>query len=677
MREPGRLDPFPADANLLTADARPVHISDRDGEIGLAVVVTSSGTWNASDGVEVTATDIRGTAGTSLYPSTPSGAQGSDTYVNRGGLYMSTRLGAMRWEGGTTVDQTLAIGPVTLSAYVTAGGTAWLPTDSQVAYRLVSVYETGDGLVYRSAPSDRYVVSSTGVGVDRAVSLETSDPPSQVSANLIRIEVYRSRTFPDDVSPPDEYYLALEREPGTATVFIDSVPQGKLGAPLYTNGDPASANFPPPGYMHSTAYKGHVFWADVEPQQMVPIEWDRTIASAASYTGVTASITSGVLTKVGAAGSIGYIAPGQVVLVRDASTLITYPARVLSATTSGGDLLVTLIGYYGGSNSVPDLASAIFSFYDSAFVTTTLALSGPIQPLYPPWFGMVVGQTNVDSARLFSGMLEPSGPVRGGGGRFLWQTTSGNPNSGTFTSNGEVIPTSGAGLTAGVELIRGGVMFSKYQEPQHRSLGSLLEIGDRDQPVTGMVVIRDAIIVGKPDGVFRISGTPGKNGALGTLRVDPIDPSVRVIGGMVEMDGVAYAISDRGVVQVTSSGVQNISDNVVGDWFREYSEGPTATTPPTAQLFGSGAILVDLGVWDQGSIAGSMLWIVTASASVYGTIAPLTPPSPYTDQDASITVPLAGVGMGEIVTVNVFGTVSMDRGGFSESTQYTMEVVAP
>ena len=104
--------------------------------------------------------------------------------------------------------------------------------------------------------------------------------------------------------------------------------------------------------------------------------------------------------------------------------------------------------------------------------------------------------------------------------------------------------------------------WSLPDEPEAVPLLNFTDIGDSRGRIQRLVPLRDAMLVFKEDGLWRVTGS-----APDRWTVDLLDATLRLVRSecVDTMEGIAYAFTNRGLVAVSESGVRNTpSDNKVG-----------------------------------------------------------------------------------------------------------------
>lgn len=120
-------------------------------------------------------------------------------------------------------------------------------------------------------------------------------------------------------------------------------------------------------------------------------------------------------------------------------------------------------------------------------------------------------------------------------------------------------PDSATKLALSVPDRQGILAVSKLSEPEAIPLLNRLNVGSTSSLVLGMGATRDSLIVIKEDGVFRVTGDTPQNFAVAA-----IDTTVIILakGSICALNNFIYGLSNQGVVQISDTGVQIISNPI-------------------------------------------------------------------------------------------------------------------
>lgn len=103
------------------------------------------------------------------------------------------------------------------------------------------------------------------------------------------------------------------------------------------------------------------------------------------------------------------------------------------------------------------------------------------------------------------------------------------------------------------------VDISKAGQPESLPILNNLFIGSADKPIQRILNIRDAVIVLKDDGVFRITGT-----TIDNFIVEQLDTTIEIRGSetAVALGNQIFMMSDQGVVAVSVAGISVVSQQI-------------------------------------------------------------------------------------------------------------------
>jgi len=109
--------------------------------------------------------------------------------------------------------------------------------------------------------------------------------------------------------------------------------------------------------------------------------------------------------------------------------------------------------------------------------------------------------------------------------------------------------------------------FSQTDEPEAVSLTSYFEIGDQRYPILSLVPLRNALLVFKADGLWRVTGV-----APDQWSVDLLDPTLHLVRSeaVATAKNVAFAWGDRGFFAITEDSVQSLSAGKLDNELRTY-----------------------------------------------------------------------------------------------------------
>lgn len=431
------------------------------------------------------------------------------------------------------------------------------------------------------------------------------------------IEVYRTRTVASATGTPSaDLYLVLTYTltstdvsngyfPASGTSLYDKVSDDELGEALYTNPQQQGAlraKYGPPIAQDVALWNGCLWFGRVKERQRLVVtlrEVGQDNASAAirdepTATGIGYRHTDGVSTNTGdlASGSptisnvvnvtgvaVGdYVSNGDTPFKTAASNKIPSGTTVLTITGAGpytvtmsqnatGTAVGTDIEFFskitidgvgfaaGGDNSLGQSGDRRTFDTDTSATQADRAERTAANLVRAINDAAAANQITVRAYHV-GGLGAPTGAT-GGGGQFILERTTLSGASFTFTSTKPQAfqPQLGSGLTSSQEDRRNRVYYSLPNEPEAVPLVAYIDIGSEAAPIRRLIPLRDALMVFKDDGLYRITGSAPDN-----WTVDLVDPTIRLIRpeAVDVMDDSAFAFTDRGFCEINESGVMEI-----------------------------------------------------------------------------------------------------------------------
>lgn len=463
------------------------------------------------------------------------------------------------------------------------------PTNTFYSYRAVKLRTDPNGMVVRSAPSNRVVYGNT-TATTRDITIrvfghefDDNDPAIE------QWEIYRSVAAPTAAGVLDEHYLVKRFGPkasdsNATEAFTDNVPDSELGQPLYTNDDEEgldNANRRPPMAKAAAEFNGSLVLGDLTFPAYQTVQYSYTQSlTAATNAGIGSRSVSGTFTNgsavvTGIADTTG-LRVGMIVVdtVGEWNNGGEY-VRIVSKTANSVTMNVTYSGATGAKSR----------FYrDSIRVN---ARYFPVQNQFE--LGNITfwndfndaGEVFEASADVYAFSEDTAYYTRGGSG-----VTNSGPVVRTLTLEA-ILPTStpfevwathgdeydpplpepsvADGQEASQDVFHSGVLWSKTREPEHFSFVDLEQLGGDDAEVWNLCRGGDGLWVLKEDGMFRMSGADRNSG----FRFDRVS-SARVLhpNAAVESGDRAFAWCDQGLMSLTS-GVTEIPSLAIADRLRE------------------------------------------------------------------------------------------------------------
>jgi len=419
-------------------------------------------------------------------------------------LYLATSAGIKKMDSYSAT-------PVAAGAYkaldvkaALTGSSGFLADQMRVAYRVVWGYEDANQNLIIGAPSQREDISNNvGGGASRDVSL-TITIPSGVTTSWF-YQIYRSAQFAIGVEPNDELQLVYEGYPSSGEVsaksltVTDNVTDSLRGAFLYTSPSQegiANQNEQPPMAADIAVFRDCTFYLNTVSKHRYYL----TLIAVGSPSGIQNDDTIGI-------GGVTYTGKG-------------------TETASSGEFKVTTTG--SAAQNIRDTALSLVRVINQYSSSTVYAyyLSG----------------TNDLPGKI---LLEERGI---GGNSFAVVTsraTCWNPIN---------IPTSGTAQSSTNSTYLNGLSWSKPNEPEHVPLPNFQRVGSADKPGRRIIPLREALIIEKDDGIYRLTGY------YPNFNIELLDSSAKLIGSETAdiIDNQIYGLSDQGVIAI-SDGVKIIS----------------------------------------------------------------------------------------------------------------------
>jgi hypothetical protein len=481
-------------------------------------------------------------------------------------LYL-TDGGVAVWEEGRTSNEP-GVYAVQVPILTPLSGGSMQETNTQVAYRAVVVRKTAtDPGTIISAPSGRAVISnSTGSKQDVAVSVVASLPTTGYTLQFYRSVQSEGAT----VDPGDELGLIYERTTfpaifsyttasgltrvgSTVTVVagglqpkVHGLQAGDLvyhaGTTDFPPGHKVVTSVPSPTtftYEEAGAATSGGAMVIVAGYGFVDNTTDAIIGASlytnASQEGILQANTRppmvlGDVAEFRRCAFYGYARERQ-----------AYDFRVLSVGApdgiQGGDT-VTVGGYplTAGTSE----GGSTFRVYTSGLIAENIANTA--QSL-ARMIGVV---TNGQQFAVYTpGATDVPGAIT---------ITAENPSVAAFTvafSRPSSVITF-AKSSSEATTFKNRVYYSKVDLPEAVPLLNYFDVGSADAPVLRLVPLRDALIVLKEDGIFRITGDGPWN-----FRVDPFDLTTKPVGAYTAatLENTVVVLTDQGVARISDTGV--------------------------------------------------------------------------------------------------------------------------
>lgn len=459
-----------------------------------------SGTWIDYSGtfVAISGDKIRGVeANQNFYFTTNNGIYKIDTITNN--PYQAGGVAAL--------DLTLAAN----------GGSGFLDSPSQVAYRITWIYTDSNGNLIEGNPSMATTISNNaghGVNVDVTFTI-----PSSVTTSY-SYRIYRTpQTDSLSIPPGDTFQLAYQAQPTSTDItnksitITDVTPENLLGLTLYTSPGAQGefqTNDPPPLAHDLCQFLGMMFYANCSTIQQFYIN----MISVGSPNGIQNDDT------VSLVGTSTYTYTGK-----GSNNFALQQFKVVTGGTVSANIDATSRNLVSAINQDPN-NTEFYAYYVSGFSQ----LPGQI----------LIKARNLSHA-IFYGRSS--------------RTTAWSP----------ALPTSGTTYPSSNNEVLNGVYISKVNQPEAVPVSNLIFVGSGDQSIFRIYALRDAVIVEGEGGVYRITGT-----SPNSLSLTLFDNTVVQYGNDtgVTLNNSVYSNTSQGIISVTESGSQIVSRNVEGDILR-------------------------------------------------------------------------------------------------------------
>lgn len=399
--------------------------------------------------------------------------------------------------------------------------------------------------------------------------------------------------------------------------FVDATPDALRGAAGYfcpSQEGLAAANYPPPIAHDVALFKRQTFYSDTIQKHQARVQLlgvgKNLLTISTGAGGITKSGGNGVYTFTGSPDLTNIPTDGSaklsVVNCTSAGnngefpiTAVNTGAFMITVTNAGAvteagtatarafpsRLTIAGVNYYGViSSTVETPASQLFK------VSTGYAISatGTPQQDVRDTSASLLRVVNQQAAPVVYGYYE-SGPDDGAG-KMLFEAVSLGAASFTVFAVGTLWynsfnPTIPSGtITSANDAKANRLYFAKVDQPEHVPLVNYLDIGSGSKAIFRIIPLREALLVIKEDGVFRVLS----DGA-GNLSASALDFSVHALSrwGATSIGNRAFCLTVRGLAMITETSTAIVS-GPIADKVSHYTEQPD--NPP-----GSGPVYVMWG----------------------------------------------------------------------------------
>jgi hypothetical protein len=472
--------------------------------------------------------------------------------VQRGNFYAPFSTDVLKLEAATDTEWQsagLAVQYIAVQyTSVQSGLGSMLPAGSHVGYRLATTRTDSNGVVIRSRPTGAVDVVNAG-GSAGAVVLTisvTSGPPFDY------LEIYRTRTFPSNIALDDEMQLVGrvgKVVTNTYWNFTDNLSDTQRTTTLYTSpsrGGIEGANDRPPAAACNEVFRNCQFFGNtVGPQRLVVSHKYATTGLESSLTGVGMRLMPATIT----AGSSTLTVPGAAYLQRGMLAMAsTDPAPAYRWITNISGTTVTVNGampasgttgvFYDGiqlnNNWVPvTIYHHNAMLYNNTYIGT--------YTLTPPLAGY---QTTL--------VIET---VARGQAPFVVHASHGDEFNPPLPKYGEAATKES---TSQADVLPNGLSWSQPDEPEHVPAKNTALAGDKKSAILNLVALRDAMLILKEDGIYRLTGS------FPNFRIDALDPTTLCLlpSSVRRLDARVYFLANKGIVSVDEAGTVIASEPV-------------------------------------------------------------------------------------------------------------------
>jgi len=485
--------------------------------------------------------------------------------ASRKNLYLSTRDAVRKITSGSDTTASKAGAPPCLlfvSGPGVSPGTA-VPAGKAVSYRAVLLRKDSNGLIVRSAPSNRVIFQNiSGATINPSIMFTLSSQDDNASSGNL-VELYRSTAVDVTETPFDEHFFAKSFVGAFRITGNDDVAELDLGAALYTNADEegaANANIRPPAAKDVHEFNGSLFLANLTYPAQMAVSFTYTpnlLATDSAGVGqrtLTGTYTNGSAVVTGVASTVGFRV-GQVIdeSLNEWVGTTDYP-RIVSLTATSVTFSANYSGATGSkSRSVADSIRVNSQYFPVGFSSWTYCVQAF-------WDSTTAG-THTPSTAVYALTDDIMTALSSG--------LSQDPNNRSLllkainatTSPFVVYATHGSeyrpplpeptvtGLAADQDVFPSGVAWSKTFEPEHFSLVDLELIGSDRADTWRIVKGRDALWVLKVDGLWRLTGAGRDAG----FRIDPVSKAKLLAPYCVaNIFDQVYIWTDQGILGLDS-----------------------------------------------------------------------------------------------------------------------------
>lgn len=491
----------------------------------------------------------------------------------RKNLYLTTNDGPRKVSANTDTAAPLAgAGTVAIDALTTTTGNA-LEDQRWVAYSAVLKRTDANGVIFRSAPSGRSIMQNTS-GSTKGVTLRVYLHKSgHVHAGDV-VEVYR--TLNETTSTPSNAAYLIGEVTVTSSdlttgyiALTDTVPDDETGLALYTNdGEEGieAAHIRPPAarcmeYFNGSLFLGRLAFPATQTFSYFPVLSGFAGTSEIGVHTLAGTFTNGSASVVVANSALFKV--GQIFADQgsDWNSGTTYSR--ITAIPDGTHVTCnhTWAGSTGSTTRAVVDSIRVNSDYFPVFELRILIGAIKGTDVYPVSQSATQTAAAVDIDVITD---DPAVPLFNSA-KYFFKLTAVNawdtPPVIYATNGAQYTPAlpepTATGYSLPVETQEESVAWSNNLEPEHFTAVNLERIGKGGSNVLALKATRNALIIFKEDGAFRLSGAGADSG----FRIDELDKGLRLLtpDAAVSADDKVYAWCDQGVMEIDENGSENVS----------------------------------------------------------------------------------------------------------------------
>lgn len=504
-----------------------------------------------------------------------------------GNAYFTTGAGIKKLDSTSSAVIPAGVPRALDLALTSATGTSVFSATGQVAaYRVVYGIKDANTVLILGAPSGRATFTSTAA---QDVTVR-SDIPKDIwnasNASSYFYQVYRTKVSTTGADPGDECQLAYQAQLTATDVsnqfisVIDRAPDDALQDKLYTNPAQekiAAANYPPPictdvalfagcGLYSNTTSKHRARMTMIGIPEEMPIQSITQAGALSTYNFVAPVDTTGLLTSMflSVINATNPANNGTWPIVSSTATtvVVTNAAGVAQAGVAGtaitGKITIGSTAYFP-VYTAEDSATQKFNVPSTGtvsvrLVSTALSLCRMVNRQHGTAYAYYDSGPSDGPGRI---MLEE---VAIGGSAFTITAASTTTTGYANAYPNRFVPTlnGAATLTSTNDRAANRLYISKYQQHEHVPLGSYIDIGAKTASITRITPLREACLIWKQDGLFRLTGTADN------FIVTKFDETVVLTNSVAvtSMRNRAFAVCTRGIVEVSETSAKIISNPV-------------------------------------------------------------------------------------------------------------------